>query len=78
MLDDKDLQPMRLALPQNIFVLFVKPDAPSGGHRQYIAQLGDLKRSVLFQEVRDAVADFRGVQESGGLRKGSGVGLVAY
>lgn len=61
LLDHEHLRAVRLALPQDVFVPFVKPHATARGQGQQIAQLGDPKGRVLLQKIGDAVADFRGI-----------------
>ncbi len=57
LLDHEDVQLVRLPLPQDEFIGFVKSDAAVRGERQKVGILHRMKRRVLLQEVDDAVAD---------------------
>ena len=57
LLDHEHVQLVRLALPQDEFVGFVKPDAAVRGERQEVGLLHRVERRVLLQEVGDTVAD---------------------
>jgi hypothetical protein len=48
---------VRLALPQDVLVRLVEPDATTAGECQEIALLDGVEGGVLLQEIRDAVAD---------------------
>ena len=48
---------VRLALPEDEFVGFVKPDPAVRGERHQVLILDRVERRVLFQEIGDAIAD---------------------
>jgi hypothetical protein len=59
------LKTVRLTLPEDELVALVKPHTAASRQREQIANLGGLKRCVLFQKIRNAIADFRRVHGVG-------------
>ena len=58
---------MRLALPEDVVVSFVKPYAPSGGERQQVGLVDRVEGRMPLQEVDDTMTDFGGFHAQPGL-----------
>lgn len=50
--------PMRLALPEDVVVSLVKPDASPGGERHQLRLVNRVERRMPFQEIGDTMTDF--------------------
>src|SRR4051812_39094510 len=54
LLDDEDVRSMRLALPEDVLIRLMEPDASAGGEGQKILLVHRVEGRVLLEEVGDA------------------------